>query len=124
MTPAMFQIALALAAGSRHGYALMQEVEVLSQGAVRLGPGTLYRSLQRMLVDSLIEQVESDGRGVVERRREYQLTIAGRDALRIEAQRLAVLVAVAVERGLIPSSPHPESHRKERSDDDHHPGTD
>lgn len=101
MTPAMFHIALALADGPRHGYALMHEVELLSDGAVRLGPGTLYRSLQRMQVESLIEESPDDDPSVDERRRAYRLTDSGRDALRIEVRRLAALVAVAVRRGIV-----------------------
>lgn len=101
MTPAMFHIALALAGGPRHGYALMREVELLSDGAMHLGPGTLYRSLQRMRVDLLIEDWPGDETSGDERRREYRLTVSGRETLRVEAQRLASLVAVAVQRGIV-----------------------
>ncbi len=101
MTPAMFHIALTLAGGPRHGYALMHEVELLSDGAMHLGPGTLYRSLQRMRVESLIEDSPGDETSGDERRREYRLTASGRETLRVEAQRLAALVAVAVQRGIV-----------------------
>jgi len=104
MTPALFHIALALAGGPRHGYALMHDVDMMSAGAMRLGPGTLYRSLQRMRMESLIEERESDATVGDERRREYQLTDSGRDVLRSEAQRLAVLVAIAAQRGIIDPS--------------------
>ncbi len=101
MTPAMFHIALALADGPRHGYGLMQDVALLSGGATRLGPGTLYRSLQRMRLEALIDDLPGTDAVGDERRREYQLTDWGREALRAEAHRLAVLVAVAAERGVI-----------------------
>lgn len=97
----MFHIALALADGPRHGYGLMQDVALLSRGATRLGPGTLYRSLQRMRMEALIDELPGPNPVEDERRREYQLTDLGREALRAEAHRLAVLVAVAVERGVI-----------------------
>jgi DNA-binding PadR family transcriptional regulator len=101
MTPAMFHIALALAGGPRHGYALMHDVELLSGGAMHLGPGTLYRSLQRMRVESLIEDSPGNKTSGDERRRKYQLTAFGRETLQGEAQRLAALVAVAVQQGIV-----------------------
>ncbi len=109
MTPAMFHIALALADGPRHGYALMHEVELLSAGAMHLGPGTLYRSLQRMRVDSLIEDSPDDETSGDERRRKYRLTASGRATLRVEAQQLAALVAVAVQRGIVHPSADPST---------------
>ncbi len=101
MTPAMFHIALALADGPRHGYGLMHDVAMLSRGATRLGPGTLYRSLQRMRIEALIDELPGTDAMGDERRREYRLTRLGREALRAEAHRLAVLVNVAVGRGVI-----------------------
>ncbi|MCW5977041.1 MAG: PadR family transcriptional regulator [Bryobacteraceae bacterium] len=90
LTPAVFHIALALAGEARHGYAIMQDVERQTGGAVRLGPGTLYGTLKRMLLDGLIEEA-----GERERRRYYRLTPAGRQAAKAEAQRLARLVREA-----------------------------
>jgi DNA-binding PadR family transcriptional regulator len=104
MTPAVFQILLALSRGKAHGYGIMQDVSRLTGGGARLGPGTLYRSIQRMLVDGLIEERaialhdESDD----DRRRYYRLTAKGRAVAKKEAQRLADLVDAARERSLIP----------------------
>jgi hypothetical protein len=58
MTPAMFNILLALADGEKHGYAIMLEVEANTQGAVKMGPGTLYGSIKRMLASGLIEECD------------------------------------------------------------------
>jgi DNA-binding PadR family transcriptional regulator len=105
LTPAVFALLLALSEGQRHGYALVTEVEQLTDGVIRLGPGTLYRSLQRMRVEGLIEEL-TDGEATdlqdrrAERRRSYQITDQGRDAVRAEARRLAALVDAARQRGL------------------------
>jgi DNA-binding PadR family transcriptional regulator len=106
VTPAVFALLLALVDGDRHGYALMRDVEELTGGAVRMGPGTLYRSLQRMRVDGLVEELAgaiddelSDRRA--ERRRVYRLTAAGRRALEDEARRLARLVDAAEGKGVL-----------------------
>lgn len=103
LTPAVFHIMLALAEGPRHGYALMPEVEKLTHGKVRLGPGTLYRSVQRMLMDGLIEELDYpyDVTSDDERRRYYRLTKFGKQVAQAEAGRLAVLVQAASERGLL-----------------------
>jgi DNA-binding PadR family transcriptional regulator len=104
ITPAVFQILLALSHGKSHGYGIMQDVSRVTSGETRLGPGTLYRSIQRMVVDGLIEELaialhdESDD----DRRRLYRLTAKGRAVAKKEAQRLAVLVDTARERSLIP----------------------
>jgi DNA-binding PadR family transcriptional regulator len=103
LTPAMFSILLALAAGERHGYAIMREVDALTGGAQRLGPGSLYGSIKRMLAEGLIE--ECGGRpGAAagdERRRYYRLTDLGRRAAGAEAERLEVLVVAARGRRLL-----------------------
>lgn len=99
-----FHILLALADCERHGYGIMQEVEQKSAGTVRLGPGTLYGAIKRMLAAGLIE--ESPKRPALkddERRRcYYRLTSRGRSILTEEAERLAALVRVAAEKRLIP----------------------
>ena len=77
LTPAMFHILLALAAGERHGYAIMREVEVLTGGAQRLGPGSLYGSIKRMLADGLIEECGERPAGTEARRLEV-LVVAAR----------------------------------------------
>ncbi len=97
LTPAVFHILLALADGEKHGYAIMQEVEDVTEGKVHMGPGTLYGSIKRVLSAGLIE--ESDDRPDPtlddERRRYYRLTGLGRAVLREEAERMAELMALA-----------------------------
>jgi DNA-binding PadR family transcriptional regulator len=104
LSPATFHILLALTGGERHGYGIMQETALRSDGKVNLGPGTLYRSLKRLLTDGLIE--ESDERPVPElddeRRHYYRLTLFGLQVARAEAQRLAALVRVAQSQQLLP----------------------
>jgi DNA-binding PadR family transcriptional regulator len=97
LTPAVFNILLALADGEKHGYGIMQEVEANTKGQVLMGPGTLYGSIKRMLQADLIE--ESDERADPDmddqRRRYYKLTALGRRTLRMEAERLASQVQIA-----------------------------
>jgi|SRR5882724_8963256 len=104
LSPAAFYILLALTGGERHGYGIMQETALKSDGKVNLGPGTLYRSLKRLLMDGLIE--ESDERPVPElddeRRHYYRLTPLGLQVARAEAQRLAALVRMAQLQQLLP----------------------
>jgi DNA-binding PadR family transcriptional regulator len=97
ITPAVFHIMLALAKGEAHGYAIMRRVEQLSDGDTRIGPGTLYRSIQRMLVAGLIEErdISLDDEPEDDRRRYYRLTPKGLAAARGEAARLATLVELA-----------------------------
>lgn len=97
---AAFQILLALAGGELHGYAIMREVEEQSEGRVRLGPGTLYGSIQTLLEEELIREVDGDG-AATERRRTYRLTAAGRKVARAEAERIADLVRVARARKIL-----------------------
>jgi DNA-binding PadR family transcriptional regulator len=97
---AAFQILLALAGGDLHGYAIMREVEEQSEGRVRLGPGTLYGSIQTLLEEELIREVDGDG-AATERRRTYRLTAAGRKVARAEAERIADLVRVARARKIL-----------------------
>jgi DNA-binding PadR family transcriptional regulator len=96
LTPAVFHILLALTVGERHGYGIMQETALRSDGKVTLGPGTLYRSLRRLLTDGLIE--ESDERPVPElddeRRHYYRLTPFGLQVATAEAQWKILWVSV------------------------------
>jgi DNA-binding PadR family transcriptional regulator len=101
-----FHILLALADDERHGYGIMQEVEARSAGTVRLGPGTLYGAIKRMLAAGLIE--ESARRPIAKhddqrRRCYYRLTRFGRAVAAEEAQRLAALVRVAQAKRLVGS---------------------
>jgi DNA-binding PadR family transcriptional regulator len=103
LTPAVFHIMAALAEGECHGYGIMQEVDSMTRGQLRLGPGTLYRSIQRMQVDGLIEErKEGAAEEDDERRRYYRLTKFGLEVARAEARRLEVLVKAARKRGLLP----------------------
>ena len=103
LTPAVFHIMLALADGERHGYGVMQEVAALTDGALRLGPGTLYGSIKRMLADGLIEETDErpDPELDDERRRYYRLTDFGQRVAQLEARRLARLVDEARARRLL-----------------------
>ncbi len=103
LTPAAFQILLALIEGELHGYAIMQEITQRTDGKVKLGPGTLYRSIRRLLADGLIE--ESDERPEPElddeRRHYYHLTSLGLRVAEAEAQRLVALVRMAQSKRLL-----------------------
>lgn len=104
LSTANLHILLALASGERHGYAIMQEVNDTSEGTVRLGPGTLYRSIQALVEDSLIEESNRrPGRDEDQRRRYYRLTSFGRRVLVAESRRLADLLALAKARNVLPS---------------------
>ena len=103
LTPAAFHILLVLADGEKHGYAIMREVAEHTHGRMRLGPGSLYGTIKRMLADGWIE--ESDERPDPElddeRRRYYRITGAGLNAVRAEAERLEQLVTIARQKRLI-----------------------
>jgi DNA-binding PadR family transcriptional regulator len=94
---AAFQILLSLADADRHGYGIMKQVEEQTEGRMRLGPGTLYGSVQSLLEEKLIEEVEPRGgaKAGEERRRYYRLTPGGRKLARSEAERLADMLRVA-----------------------------
>lgn len=94
---AAFQILLSLADADLHGYAIMRQVEEQTAGRMRLGPGTLYSSIQGLLEEGLIEELEQTAAegGGRERRRYYRLTSSGRKLARSEAERLADLLRVA-----------------------------
>lgn len=94
---AAFQILLSLADGELHGYAIMREVELQTNGRMRLGPGTLYSSIQALLEEGLIEEIDPNP-GISERRRYYRLSSSGRKLARSEAERLADLLRVARAR--------------------------
>jgi DNA-binding PadR family transcriptional regulator len=97
LTPAVFNILLALSDGEKHGYAIMLEVDHNTGGEVKMGPGTLYGSIKRMLEAGLIEESgeRPDPRLDDQRRRYYRLTGTGQRAVRLESERLAKQVAVA-----------------------------
>jgi len=97
LTPAIAHILLALADEDRHGYAIMQEVERMTAGAVRMGPGTLYGTIKRMLASGLIEERDErpDPRLDDERRRYYRATPLGAAVLAAETERMAALLGAA-----------------------------
>jgi DNA-binding PadR family transcriptional regulator len=100
---AAFQILLSLAEEDLHGYGIMRQVAEQTDGRMRLGPGTLYSSIQSLLEEKFIEELDPR-EGVKlreERRRYYRLTSAGRRLARSEADRLAGLLRVARSRKIL-----------------------
>jgi len=107
LAPATFQILLALVDGERHGYAIMKEVTTRTEGAVRLGPGTLYGALKRLLEAGLVEEggERADPELGDDRRRYYRLTKLGLRVARMEARRLEAMVRAARRKKLIGMEP-------------------
>ena len=107
LAPATFQILLALADGELHGYAIMNGVVARSEGSVRLGPGTLYGALKRLLEAGLVEEAgeRAGPEHGDERRRYYRLTSLGVSVARAEARRLEAMVRAARRKKLIGESP-------------------
>lgn len=96
LTETSFFILLCLAPGPKHGYAILREVEVLSEGRVRLATGTLYSALKRMLEEAWLEQVKVAGHEKTGRKRKYyRLTDLGRRILEAESTRLQRLSKLA-----------------------------
>lgn len=106
LRPSVFHILLALSDGDLHGYGIMQEVAEHTAGQIRLGPGTLYGTIKRLLSDRLI--IEADERPDPElddeRRRYYRLTDFGHRVLKAEVRRISNMVAVAQRKRLIPKT--------------------
>jgi DNA-binding PadR family transcriptional regulator len=102
LTPAVFHILLALADQDRHGYAIILDIAERTGGAMRLGTGTLYTAISRLLEQGLVEEPDErpDAEEDDERRRYYRLTPFGRDVANAEARRLAALVKMARARGI------------------------
>jgi DNA-binding PadR family transcriptional regulator len=109
LPPATLHILLALADEDRHGYAIRSEVAARTNGAVRMSAGTLYRSLQRMVEQGLIEECDARPAPALddERRRYYRLTAFGGEVLAAEVERLDGLVRAARKKGAFPT-PKPE----------------
>ena len=97
LTPAIAHILLAVADQDRHGYAIMQEIERITDGAVRMGPGTLYGTIKRMIAAGLLEEADQRPDPALddERRRYYRGTALGRAVLEAETRRMAGLVSAA-----------------------------
>jgi DNA-binding PadR family transcriptional regulator len=108
LTPAVLHILLALVGErqGRHGYAVAREVEDVTAGHIRMGPGTLYGSIQRMIDSDLIEEAPRPRKPTAdedERRRYYRLTPLGRRTLELEVSRLDAVVTIARNKRLLPA---------------------
>jgi DNA-binding PadR family transcriptional regulator len=103
LTPAVFHILLALANSDKHGYEIMKAVRRDSNGAVKMGNGTLYGSLKRMLADGLIEDAGDRADSDATRRKYYRLTPRGRAAMHAEIQRYRDTVDVITKYQLAPN---------------------
>ncbi len=104
LTPAVFHLLLALSDADRHGYGIAKEVAERTGGRVRLGPGTIYGTLNRMRDAGLVEERQTAAgaaRGGDDRRRYYRITPLGRAVARAEASRLLELVDIARDKALI-----------------------
>jgi len=95
LTPAVFFVLFALADGKKHGYAIMQQVAALSSGQFRMGPGTLYTTIQRLVDLQLIEEIFSPDDVHDTRRRYYRLTGAGESLLETDLARMRSLLDTA-----------------------------
>lgn len=102
LTPAVFSILFALADGEKHGYQIMKQARRDTRGGVKMGTGTLYGSIKRMLADGLIEEAgdRPDPALDDERRRYYRATDQGKRVLAVELQRYSDVVAIARRRRL------------------------
>lgn len=103
LTPSVFYILLALSDKERHGYEIMKQVKYDSDGKIEMGPGTLYGSIKRMIVDRLIEEAyeRPDPEFDDERRRYYRLTEFGRKQLSMELNRYGNAIRLAREKNLL-----------------------
>jgi DNA-binding PadR family transcriptional regulator len=103
LPPASFHILMILAGGENHGYAIMQQIDRDTGGRFRIGPGTLYGSIKRMMNAGWIEEAEErpDPELDDERRRYYRLTDIGLKVTQAEANRLAQLVKLARQSSLV-----------------------
>ena len=107
LTPVVLHILLALSDGERHGYAIAQEIEETTRGQVRMGPGTLYGSIQRMLASAVIEEAPARRRATDAnenddaRRRYYRMTAFGRRVLEFDLDRLNAVVQLARQKHLV-----------------------
>ena len=102
LTPATFHILLALSGEDRHGYAIMHEVAEATDNQIRLGPGTLYGAIKKLLAEGLIEEADERPDPALDdsRRRYYRLTKHGARVASAEAQRLSHLVKLARRKKL------------------------
>jgi len=103
LTPRTFHILLALKDGVEHGYAIMKEVESRSAGRVKIGPGTLYEAIGRLVDSALLKEVPGPATAKKDKRRRrfYRLTPMGRRVMRLEAERMADLVGYVRAEALL-----------------------
>jgi len=103
LTPAVYHILLALVDGDKHGYGIMKDVETQTSGRLKLGPGTLYGTIKRLLAAGLIAEIDERPDPTLgdERRRYYHLTTLGQQLAVQENQRLTQAVNVARQKRLL-----------------------
>ncbi len=103
LTPAVFHILISLADGEKHGYGIMKNVETQTRGQIKMGPGTMYGSIKRMLAAGLIEETEErpDPELDDERRRYYRLTAVGRKVAVAETERLSQVLKIARQKHIM-----------------------
>lgn len=104
LSPATLHILLALAGEDLHGYGIMLEVAQHSEGQYKLGPGTLYDNLRKLMAQGMVEETGQRSAGEDPRRRYYRLTALGRRILTAEVARLEDILSEA-KSYLHPSKP-------------------
>jgi len=106
LTPAMFEVLIALADGEKHGYAIIKEVSRRSGGQVALSAGTLYAIIRRFADEGIIVETAERPAPALddERRRYYQLTEFGRAVARAEGDRMETALRMAQAKKLIPKT--------------------
>ena len=92
LSPAALHILLSLAGEERHGYGIIQEITRQSEGRYKLGPGTLYDNLQKLMKERLVEEMENAATGAEARRRYYRLTKTGQRVISLEIARLEAAI--------------------------------
>lgn len=102
LRPAVFHILLALSESPQHGLGIADRIEKATDGAVRLGPGTLYRSIKEMMRDGLLQEIPAPAEDEDPRRKFLRLTDVGFQVLEAEAARYQRIVEVAKERRVLP----------------------
>ena len=100
---AVFHILLTVCAGPRHGLGIADEVETITDGAIQIGPATLYRSLKQMTAAGLLRECRAPEGDADPRRRFYAITSQGRGALEADAARYDRLARLARKRGVLPA---------------------
>ncbi len=102
MKPAEFHILLVLAGRDLHGLGIAQAIDEATEGVIRVGPGTLYRTLKQLVAAELIEEVSALDGEADPRRRYYRITDSGREGVRVDAERLARIVRTARDNAVLP----------------------